>query len=78
MIVHVETEEQTRVVGLVVDMVSDVHHLGKDAIQDDTDLTSGAQGNYIRGLGQIDDKMVILINLDKPRPPATSFLGTKE
>ncbi len=71
-IVHVETEEQTRVVGLVVDMVSDVHHLGKDAIQDDTDLTSGAQGNYIRGLGQIDDKMVILINLE---PVITSSLA---
>lgn len=63
-IVRVECEEQHRVVGLVVDLVSDVYHLSQDAIQDDVDLTSEQHGNYIRGLGQIDDKMVILVNLE--------------
>lgn len=63
-IVRVEDHNQTRVVGLVVDLVSDVYHLSQDAIQDDVDLTSDQHGKYIRGLGQIDEKMVILINLE--------------
>ncbi len=63
-IVHVESDEQVRVVGLVVDLVSDVYHLSQDAIQDDVDLSASLHGSYIRGLGQIDNKMVILINLE--------------
>jgi len=63
-IVHVEDEEKTRVAGLVVDRVSDVHHINENVIQDSAEVTGSKQASYIRGLGQIDKKMVILINLE--------------
>lgn len=63
-IVRSEIDEQARIVGLVVDRVSEVYHLDSDAIQETSDATALIKGQYIRGFGQIDDKMVILINLD--------------
>ncbi|MEE9335651.1 MAG: chemotaxis protein CheW [Granulosicoccaceae bacterium] len=72
-IVHIEEEEQIRVVGLVVDRVADVYHLSEDAIQDSAVLTGSENPNFIRGLGQIDGKMVILVNLE---PIVASSLQT--
>ena len=63
-IVRSEIDEQTRIVGLIVDRVSEVYHLDGDAIQETNDATALIKNQYIRGFGQIDDKMVILINLD--------------
>ncbi len=72
-IVHVEIESHTRIVGLVVDLVSDVHHLAQDAIQSEEEVIGSANGGYIKGLGQIGEKMVILINLE---PVVTSSLAS--
>lgn len=72
-IVHVEIESHSRIVGLVVDLVSDVHHLAQDAIQSEEEITGGPNGGYIKGLGQIGDKMVILINLE---PVVSSSLAS--
>ena len=64
-IVRSEIDDQMRIVGLVVDQVSEVYHLNSDAIQETHDTTTGSiGGQYIRGFGQMDGKMVILINLE--------------
>ncbi|MEE9335225.1 MAG: chemotaxis protein CheW [Granulosicoccaceae bacterium] len=63
-IVRSVVEEQIRIIGLVVDRVSEVYHLDNEAIQETSDATGLARGEYIRGFGQTEDKMVILINLD--------------
>ncbi len=63
-IVRSEIEEQLRIVGLVVDRVSEVYHLASDSIQDIADTNGLVQGEYIHGFGQIDEKMVILVNLE--------------
>lgn len=63
-IVRSVIEEQMRIIGLVVDRVSEVYHLDSEAIQETSDSTGLARGEYIRGFGQTEDKMVILINLD--------------
>lgn len=63
-IVHVQDETQTRVVGLVVDRVTDVYHLCKSNIQERAETASREQGDYILGLGEIEGKMVILLDLE--------------
>ena len=62
-IVRSEEEDQVRIVGLVVDRVSEVYHLDRATIQDNADVAGTVQGNFIRGLGQIEDKMIILLDL---------------
>lgn len=71
-IVRTGSDDDTRIIGLVVDSVSEVYHLAPDAIQDASDSASGQKANYVRGFGQIDEKLVILVNLD---PIITQSLG---
>lgn len=71
-IVRTDVGEDARIIGLVVDCVSEVYHLSPDAIQDASESKAAEKGNYVRGFGQIDDKLVILVNLD---PIITQSLG---
>jgi len=59
-----EETAQTRIVGLVVDRVSEVYHLEPSAIQEGVDSRGALDQDYVRGIGQIDNKMVILVNLE--------------
>jgi purine-binding chemotaxis protein CheW len=63
-IVRTEDSDQARIIGLVVDSVSEVYHLAPDAIQDASDHPNADKANYVRGFGQIGEKLVILVNLD--------------
>lgn len=74
-IVRTGEGENARIIGLVVDSVSEVYHLSPDAIQDASDGHSGDKANYVRGFGQIGTKLVILVNLD---PIITQSLGQIE
>ena len=62
-IVRAASDSGARVVGLVVDRVSEVYRLEPSAIQESAEIVSGVRSSFIRGFGQIDDKMVILLNL---------------
>ncbi|HEX8603723.1 MAG TPA: chemotaxis protein CheW [Pseudoduganella sp.] len=55
----------TRVVGMVVDAVSDVTTLTPDQIKATSDLGSTLNTEYITGLGTIDDRMLILVDIDR-------------
>lgn len=63
-IVRTGSDDNARIIGLVVDSVSEVYHLSPDAIQDASENASDDKANYVRGFGQIADKLVILVNLD--------------
>jgi purine-binding chemotaxis protein CheW len=53
-----------RIVGLVVDCVSEVYHLDPGDIQETSGLIATEKDTYIRGFGQIDEKTVILLDLE--------------
>lgn len=55
----------SRVVGVVVDGVSDVTQLGADQVKPPPNLGEGVETNYIRGLGSIDGRMIILADIEK-------------
>lgn len=55
-----------RVVGVVVDSVSDVLTLSGDAIQPTPEFASATfDTKYITGLGTIDEQMIILLDIEK-------------
>ncbi len=54
-----------RVVGMVVDSVSDVITLSPEHIKPAPAMTSVLDTSYLTGLGTVDDRMLILVDIDK-------------
>jgi purine-binding chemotaxis protein CheW len=54
-----------RVVGMVVDSVSDVTTLLPDQIKPAPELGTALDTDYLIGLGTLDERMLILVDIDK-------------
>jgi len=54
-----------RVVGMVVDAVSDVTILEPEQIKPAPEIGGSMNTEYITGLGTLDDRMLILVDIDK-------------
>lgn len=61
----VVTEIGAKRVGMVVDSVSEVLRLPVDQIEPAPDMITGVETEYIRGVGKIDDRLVILLDLGR-------------
>jgi len=55
----------TRVVGMVVDAVSDVTTLTPEQIKSTPDMGSTINTEHIVGLGTVDERMLILVDIDR-------------
>lgn len=55
----------TRIVGIVVDSVSDVLSLATEQIRPTPELGSVIDTEFISGLGTVDERMLILIDIEK-------------
>ncbi|MFQ3236777.1 MAG: purine-binding chemotaxis protein CheW [Paraglaciecola sp.] len=53
-----------RIVGIVVDGVSDVIKLEKDDIRPPPEFGVAFDSKYLHGLASVDDNMIILVNID--------------
>ncbi len=62
-IIIVEVED--RMVGLTVDSVTEVIRLMQNQIQDAPTQVAGEKTNLIMGVGKIEDRMLIILNLDR-------------
>jgi len=56
---------RNRVVGIVVDSVSDVMELPADSIQDAPEVDSVIDSDSVVGLGSLSDRMLILLDIEK-------------
>jgi len=56
-VVHVITSSGERIVGLVVDAVSDVHSFDMSKLQPAPDISSSLQNQFVVGLGTIEEQM---------------------
>ncbi len=56
-VVHVITSAGERIVGLVVDAVSDVHTFDLSKLQPPPDISSSLENQFVVGLGTIEDEM---------------------
>lgn len=55
----------TRVVGIIVDGVSDVLSLAAEQIRPAPEFSVTLSTEYIQGLGSVDERMLILVNIEK-------------
>jgi purine-binding chemotaxis protein CheW len=61
-----QTEEgQTRVMGVVVDSVSDVIDVDKKTIQSAPNFGTKVSTEFINGLASVNDRMVMLLDVEK-------------
>ncbi len=56
-VVHVITRSGERIVGLVVDAVSDVHSFDMSKLQPAPDISSSLQNQFVMGLATIEEEM---------------------
>ncbi len=54
-----------KIIGLVVDGVSDVHGISIDSLQASPDISGAIHTEYVSGLATIGDKMVIVLRVDQ-------------
>jgi len=64
-IVRVECADHPRTVGLVVDAVSEVHTIHNTDFRKTPDMSSGVASEYLKGLGMVGDRMVILFDIER-------------
>ena len=62
-IIIVEVKEI--LVGMIVDTVSDVVGIPQNAIQETPHFTTKIDTQFIEGIGQTNDKLVIVLDIDK-------------
>lgn len=53
-----------KIIGLVVDGVSDVYSINKKELQASPDMSGTIHSEYINGLATINDKLVIILHVD--------------
>jgi purine-binding chemotaxis protein CheW len=64
-VVRVRTENGEKTAGIVVDAVSEVYSVAPDDIKPTPELGAVADAACVRGLASVDDKMVMLLDIDK-------------
>ena len=64
-VVKVESPNQDRTVGMVVDGVSEVYSVGQEEIQTAPDFGSNVDTCFIKGLATVNERMLILLDIDK-------------
>ena len=52
-------------IGMVVDRVSNVIKIPQDEIEPPPPLVGGLSGEYLRGIGKLGEKLIVLISIDK-------------
>ncbi len=52
-------------VGLIVDSVSEVLRISPDTVEPPPPMTGGAESDYIKGIGKLQDRLLILLDIDK-------------
>jgi len=64
-VVRIGEEDKQRTVGLVVDGVADVHDIDDENIRKTPEFGKQVNNDFVRGLGLIDEKMVIILEIDQ-------------
>jgi len=64
-IVKVAADEKERVLGIVVDAVSEVYNINVSDLQGAPNMNGAISVEFIKGLATIDEKMVILLDIGR-------------
>jgi purine-binding chemotaxis protein CheW len=72
-VVHVSGARGERVVGIVVDAVSDVYSVAEESIQPPPDVMGSVDHMFVTGLARLEDRLVIILDIE--RLVTSSILG---
>ena len=64
-VVRIEQSGTQKTVGLVVDAVADVHDINEKDMRKTPDFGKTVNNEFVKGLGLIDEKMVIILEIDQ-------------
>lgn len=64
-VLRVEGENGQRIMGIVVDAVSDVYNLSDETLQPPPDFGSVIDTTFLKGLATVTEKMVIVLDIDQ-------------
>jgi purine-binding chemotaxis protein CheW len=64
-VVRVEHKDKNRTIGLVVDAVSEVYNIDTSDLRPSPDLGGAISSDFVRGLAMVEDKMVIVLEIDR-------------
>ena len=64
-VLNIQSESGIRTMGFVVDAVSEVYNIDLTELKEAPDFGSHIDSNYINGLATVDEKMLILLDMDK-------------
>ncbi|MCW8853566.1 MAG: chemotaxis protein CheW [Gammaproteobacteria bacterium] len=64
-VLSVEKDDGSHVMGVVVDAVSDVLNIDPDNIKDAPNFGAKVNTKFMNGMVMVDERMVILLNVDK-------------
>ena len=57
-------DDNSRIMGIVVDGVSDVYNVKKEEINAAPDFGEGVDSSFVKGLTTVEEKMVIILDID--------------
>lgn len=63
-VLKVMREDKSRVMGIVVDAVSDVYNVQDESLKPAPDFGSVVNVDFVQGLATVDDAMVIILDID--------------
>ena len=63
-VLRVEDQDASRIMGIVVDGVSDVYNLPEEKIKPAPDFGSAVDTNFVKGLATVGENMVIILEID--------------
>ena len=64
-VVKVSGRDKDRTIGIVVDAVSEVYNVTDEQVRPAPDLGGAISTEFVKGLATMDEKMIILIDIDK-------------
>lgn len=63
-VLKVISGESSRIMGIVVDGVSDVYNMRKEQIKPAPDFGGDVDASFVKGLATVEEKMVIILDID--------------
>jgi purine-binding chemotaxis protein CheW len=63
-VLKIKTETSEKTIGFVVDAVSDVYNVTEEQLKPSPDFGNSVSTEFVKGLATIDEKMLILLDID--------------
>lgn len=64
-VIEVDSSDNHRLVGMAVDLVSEVVNIQQSEIEPSPEYDAQIEGNFLTGLGKLKDKVILLLNIEK-------------